>query len=236
MSFIPVKRRAVKMGSGLSFFSSSAKYSLNICFEKSGNSVLYFYPGKANSYHISQTPIISTMLDMTKKSKQDTIYAKSIKTWPEDDRPREKLLRRGPKALSNSELLAILLRTGTNGLSAIDLARKVMKRFGTFRNMAHTDSRDWKEFKGTGNPEPDTQLRDTENIPLKETIEAYFDKEVKPYVPDAWIDYSKTKVGYEIPMTRHFYVYEPPRKLEDIEAEIKSLEGEIVKLLGEVTK
>jgi DNA repair protein RadC len=90
------------------------------------------------------------MLDMTKKSKQDTIYAKSIKTWPEDDRPREKLLRKGPKALSNSELLAILLRTGTNGLSAIDLARKVMKRFGTFRNMAHTDSRDWKEFKGLG--------------------------------------------------------------------------------------
>ena len=71
---------------------------------------------------------------------------------------------------------------------------------------------------------------------MKKTIEAYFDKEVKPYVPDAWIDYSKTKVGYEIPMTRHFYVYEPPRKLEDIEGDIKNLEGEIVKLLGEVTK
>ena len=75
----------------------------------------------------------------------------SIKNWPEDDRPREKLLKKGTKALSNSELLAILLRTGTSGSSAIDLARSVMKKFGTFRNMAHTDARDWKEFKGLGN-------------------------------------------------------------------------------------
>lgn len=87
-----------------------------------------------------------------------------------------------------------------------------------------------------GNPEADSELRDTENIPLKETIEKYFEQEVKPYVPDAWIDYKKTRIGYEIPMTRHFYVYEPPRKLDDIEADIKRLEGEIVRLLGEVTK
>jgi DNA repair protein radc len=73
-----------------------------------------------------------------------------IKSWPEDDRPREKLLKKGAKALSNSELLAILLRIGTRGTSAIDLARNVMKKFGTFRNMAHTDTRDWKEFKGLG--------------------------------------------------------------------------------------
>lgn len=76
------------------------------------------------------------------------VYENSIKNWPKDDRPREKLLKRGSRALSNSELLAIILRTGTNGVSAIDLARKVMKKFGTFRNMAHTDTRDWKEFKG----------------------------------------------------------------------------------------
>ena len=87
-----------------------------------------------------------------------------------------------------------------------------------------------------GNPEPDTSLRDTESIPLKETIEEYFEREVKPYVPDAWIDYKKTKVGYEIPMTRHFYVYEPPRKLDDIESDIKALESDIVRLLSEVTR
>ncbi len=76
--------------------------------------------------------------------------ATGIKSWPEDDRPREKLLKKGAGALSNSELLAILLRTGTYGTSAIDLARKVLKKFGTFRNMAHTDSRDWNDLKGLG--------------------------------------------------------------------------------------
>jgi DNA repair protein RadC len=87
---------------------------------------------------------------MVKKSGQRKLYEKSIKNWPEGDRPREKLLKKGAKALSNSELLAILLRTGTNGFSALDLARKVMKKFGTFRNMSHTDVLDWKEFKGIG--------------------------------------------------------------------------------------
>jgi len=73
-----------------------------------------------------------------------------ISAWPVDDRPREKLLKKGARSLSNSELLAILLRTGTPGVSAIDLARDVLKKFGTFRNMAHTDARDWKDFKGLG--------------------------------------------------------------------------------------
>jgi len=76
---------------------------------------------------------------------------KGIKAWPADDRPREKLLKRGARSLSNSELLAILLRTGTPGVSAIDLARDVLKKFGTFRNMIQTDARDWKDFKGLGN-------------------------------------------------------------------------------------
>ena len=82
---------------------------------------------------------------MTKENKST-----GIKSWPADDRPREKLLKKGAKALSNSELTVILLRAGTNGSSAIDLARKVMKKFGTFRNMTHADVRDWKDFKGLG--------------------------------------------------------------------------------------
>lgn len=86
-----------------------------------------------------------------------------------------------------------------------------------------------------GNPEADSDLRDTENVPLKENIDTYFEREVKPHLSDAWIDYSKTKIGYEIPLNRHFYRYEPPRKLEVIEAEIKGLETEIVTLLAEVT-
>ena len=87
-----------------------------------------------------------------------------------------------------------------------------------------------------GNPEPDTDLRDTEIVPLKENIHTYFKREVLPHVPDAWIDESKTKIGYEIPLNQHFYKYEPPRPLEDIEKDLKGLESDIVGLLNEVTK
>jgi type I restriction enzyme M protein len=87
-----------------------------------------------------------------------------------------------------------------------------------------------------GDTEPDPELRDTENVPLKEDIHEYFKREVLPHVPDAWIDEEKTKVGYEIPFNRHFYEYQPPRPLEQIEADIKELEQDIVKMLNEVTE
>src|SRR5690606_18591375 len=107
-----------------------------------------------------------------------------------------------------------------------------------------------------GNPEPDSDLRDTENVPLpagtklplpmafgpdkpndklgkafRDTIDAYMAREVLPHVSDAWVDYAKTKVGYEIPVNRHFYVYKPPRPLPEIEADIRQLEDEIADLL-----
>jgi type I restriction enzyme M protein len=85
-----------------------------------------------------------------------------------------------------------------------------------------------------GNPEPDTELRDTEIVPLKADIEAYFEREVRPHVPDAWIDHDKTRVGYEIPLTRHFYRYEPPRPLEEIDEDLKRIEKRIVAMLREV--
>ncbi|MFE5805593.1 N-6 DNA methylase [Streptomyces sp. NPDC056491] len=87
-----------------------------------------------------------------------------------------------------------------------------------------------------GAAEPDTDLRDYENVPLGEDVEDYLKREVLPHVPDAWIDHTKTKIGYEIPFTRHFYVYTPPRPLAEIDAELKSLEAEIQALLGEVTE
>jgi type I restriction enzyme M protein len=86
-----------------------------------------------------------------------------------------------------------------------------------------------------GKPEADTNLRDTESVPLKESIDDYFKREVLPHVPDAWVDHSKTKVGYEIPLNRHFYRYEPPRPLAVIEADIIGLEREIVAMLAKVT-
>ena len=78
-----------------------------------------------------------------------------------------------------------------------------------------------------GKPVPDTSLRDTENVPLVQDIDAYFAREVLPYAPDAWIDRSKTKVGYEIPMTRYFYEYQAPEAVEDIVARITALEQDI---------
>ena len=102
-----------------------------------------------------------------------------IRSWPQDDRPREKLLKKGAGALSNSELLAILLRTGVKGVSAIDLARKMLAKFGTFRNMSHTDAREWEEFKGLGPAkiaqikaalEIGRRFREDEVLPAKQKI------------------------------------------------------------------
>jgi type I restriction enzyme M protein len=87
-----------------------------------------------------------------------------------------------------------------------------------------------------GAPEPDTELRDCENVPLDEDVEDYLKREVLPHLPDAWIDHTKTKIGYELPFTRHFYVYRPPRPLAEIDAELKALEAEIQGLLREVTE
>ena len=106
-----------------------------------------------------------------------------------------------------------------------------------------------------GKPKPDPTLRDYENLPLpikrvtfesatrrrldtpgyRTAIDDYLESEVHPYVPDAWHDPTKTKIGYEIPLTRHFYTYTPPRPLHQIDAEIKNLETEIQALLAEVT-
>lgn len=86
-----------------------------------------------------------------------------------------------------------------------------------------------------GKPESDSDLSDSEIVPLKENIEEYFRREILPHVPDAWVDHSKTKIGYEIPFTRHFYRYEQQRPLETIQKEIERLEDEIINLLQLVT-
>jgi type I restriction enzyme M protein len=95
-----------------------------------------------------------------------------------------------------------------------------------------------------GNPEPDPELRDYENVPLKDDIEVYFDREVKPYLPDAWIntaivdhkDGKVGKIGYEINFNRYFYKHQPPRPLEEIEKDIKEIEKDILDMLREVAR
>lgn len=86
-----------------------------------------------------------------------------------------------------------------------------------------------------GNPEPDSKLRDFENVPLAENIDEYMQREVLPYKPDAWVDHTNTKFGYEIPLNKHFYLYEPPRPLDSIKTDLRSLEDEIARRLREIT-
>jgi type I restriction enzyme M protein len=78
-----------------------------------------------------------------------------------------------------------------------------------------------------GKPQSDSALRDTENVPLSLDVEVYFRREVLPHAPDAWIDHEKTKVGYEIPFNRHFYVFEPPRPLAEIDADLEKVTDRI---------
>jgi len=90
--------------------------------------------------------------------------------------------------------------------------------------------------KGKDKPQPDSSLRDTENVPLSEDVETYFKREVLPHAPDAWIDHEKTQVGYEIPFNRHFYVFQPPRPLSEIDAELKACTDKILTMIGGLTQ
>ena len=89
--------------------------------------------------------------------------------------------------------------------------------------------------KKKGQPQPDSSLRDTENIPLSEDVQAYFEREVLPHAPDAWIDHDKTKIGYEIPFNRHFYVFEPPRPLAEIDTDLKVVTDRIKAMIEGLT-
>lgn len=141
------------------------------------------------------------------KSMDSTLY----KNRDEFTRALKKAARQHGISLSAQILKALL-----NGLSERDETADIC-----------TDNK--------GNPEPDPELRDTEIVPLKEDIREYFNREVKPHVPDAWIDESKTRIGYEIPFTRHFYKYKPLRPAEEILAEIRELEKDILAQLRKVT-
>lgn len=84
--------------------------------------------------------------------------------------------------------------------------------------------------------QPDIELRDTENVPLRDDIEEFMAREVLPFAPDAWVDHEKTKIGYEIPFTRYFFTYTAPRALEEIDQEIRASQDRILLLLAQVAK
>jgi len=106
-----------------------------------------------------------------------------------------------------------------------------------FRSVfTHKDPAAEPVTKGDEAYEPDADLRDFENVPLKDDVDAYFEREVRPHVPDAWMDRSKDRVGYEVNFNRHFYKYTPPRPLEEIDVDLKRAEEEIMRLLREGTQ
>jgi type I restriction enzyme M protein len=109
-----------------------------------------------------------------------------------------------------------------------------LKLFRDVFTQKHPEAEPVKNEAGEGF-EPDADLRDFENISLKDNVDGYFKREVLPHVPDSWMDRSKDKVGYEINFNRHFYKYTPPRPLEDIDVDLKKAEEEILRLLREVT-
>ncbi|MDG3424701.1 SAM-dependent DNA methyltransferase, partial [Vibrio parahaemolyticus] len=133
------------------------------------------------------------------------------------------------KLLSRDKFLRALTKNLAGTKLSATQQKLIVKYLGEHDDDAETCL--VKSGKDKGKPEANPDLRDNENVPLTETVEEYFAREVLPHVPDAWIDESKTDeldgqvgiVGYEIPFNRHFYVYEPPRKLEEIDADLDAV-------------
>jgi type I restriction enzyme M protein len=145
--------------------------------------------------------------------------------------------------------MALVLPAMNQVLATRDLTKPILA------GLAVRDENAPAQVDKKGNLIPDPDLRDNENVPLppirvryeqdpterlnslayRTAIDDYMKAEVLPYVPDAWVDYDKTKIGYEIPLTCHFYKYVPPRPLEEIDAEILDLEAEIQRLLAETS-
>ncbi|HBC3928093.1 TPA: SAM-dependent DNA methyltransferase [Vibrio parahaemolyticus] len=144
------------------------------------------------------------------------------------------------KLLSRDQFLKTLTKNLAGTKLSATQQKLIVKYLGEHDDDAETCL--VKSGKDKGKPEANPDLRDNENVPLTETVAEYFAREVLPHVPDAWIDESKIDeldgqvgiVGYEIPFNRHFYVYEPPRKLEEIDADLDAVSAEIMQLLQEV--
>ena len=139
----------------------------------------------------------------------------------------------GGEVVRAREAFVAVLR-GVEGAASVKLSAAERKAVLSALGERDPDAEVCRDRRG--DPEPDTELRDTETVPLSEDVDASIAREVLPHVPDAWVDGSKTKVGYEIPLNRHFYVYEPPRPLEEIESDLQALEREIAGLLSDVVR
>lgn len=164
---------------------------------------------------------------------EQVLAVKAITKLPESDETavREALTDLTGRSWSNREKFVADLKTALKHAGMAKPAAAVIKAIWTTVGQ-HDPEADIVTTKDK--PEADSSLRDTENVPLSEDIDEYFAREVLPHVPDAWIDHDKTKTGYEIPFTRHFYRYTPPRPLEEIQKDLRGLVTEIQVMLAEV--
>jgi type I restriction enzyme M protein len=189
--------------------------------------------------------------DVTEKTSAAVMAAKPLQKLPEEDRAalRELLGKHRGATFTTERALRQALGSALTRVSALATVQKAVLAALAVRDEAASAITDRR-----GNPEPDPDLRDNENVPLppvslsfvedpterfampafQAAVEDYMRDEVLPYVPDAWVDHTRTKIGYEIPLMEHFYRYVPPRPLTEIDAEITTLEEKIRRLLGEV--
>ncbi len=181
-------------------------------------------------------------LAVSKKKNAKQKAAEEVQGRAQQDAIRQ-LLARLPAMLfkDRGAFLAALNRiVGATGRSPLRLPAPLLKAILSALSERDETAEICRDAEGR--PEPDPELRDTESVPLSESVEAFFDREVKPHVPDAWIntairdeqDGQVGKIGYEINFNRYFYKYAPPRPLEAIEADIKTIEQDILAMLREV--
>lgn len=169
-------------------------------------------------------------LSESKKRKDKSVIDKEVE---EGKKLQEKILStlsqiEGKYTNQNSFLKEFDSKFKSNNIT---LSTSMKKSFVS--SLSERDENSEIVTKRKGIPEPDSELRDNENIPLKEDIDEYIKREVLPFVPDAWVDESKTKVGYEISFNRYFYVYQPPRSIDEIQSDLSMIESEIEHLLSE---
>lgn len=145
---------------------------------------------------------------------------------------REALLAAAKSLIGTSSASRAEFAMRLNGLGKLPMA--VEKAVWEVFSVSDPEGEVQTDRKGNALPDPD--LRDNENVPLTEKVDDYLKREVLPHVPEAWVDEAKNKIGYEIPFTRHFYIYNPPRELPEIDAEIGAVEAKIRTLLAEVVR
>ena len=170
----------------------------------------------------------------SKKRKKDKNTAIISKEEQEGRKLQEKILT-ALKTLANSQVIKnqkMFEKKLDKALSDHSLDLKTPLYKAILDSLSERDETAETVLDSKGIPLPDSELRDNENVPLGEKIDEYMKREVLPYVPDAWVDEEKTKVGYEISFNRYFYVYQPPRPVEEIEKDLVKIEEEIAELLG----